>query len=458
MDVDAHTSDGMGGARGAHAAAAHAHPHTTASTVLLVGLCLLWYLSSALSSNTSKGLLSKRKLPTGERSPALFPYPVTLTLVQFVFVNAYCYAGTRRHLLGEYTLSRRLVRMTPQQLREVGQISVFNVVGHALSSLAISRVPVSMVHTIKALSPLFTVLSYAYLFHVSYSLRTYVSLIPLMLGVVLACSSLSSSTDDLVGFAAALGSTFIFVAQNIYSKKLLKPSSSVSTATPEKLDKINILFYSSVCSVVLMLPMCFYYDVPRMVQPDAPRIGWRAVYLLWANGGVHFAQNLLAFQVLAHVSPVTYSIANLFKRVFVILLAIVRRAAHPGVVRTACDLRAVDRHLPHVPRTVRAPRAHAQLPVQPEQKRRTAPARHAGPGGRRAADAPPQPAAARDEADASRAPRTPAAGQPVARRRHAALFAAAAVAPPLLPRARAWRDAPRQPRGDPCGPRRSGGP
>ncbi|WFC94684.1 hypothetical protein MBRA1_001318 [Malassezia brasiliensis] len=323
----------MGGARGAHTAAPHTHLHSTASTVLLVGLCLLWYLSSALSSNTSKGLLSKHKLSTGERSPALFPYPVTLTLIQFVFVNAYCYLGTRRHLLGEYTLSRRLVRMTPQQLREVGQISVFNVVGHALSSLAISRVPVSMVHTIKALSPLFTVLSYAYLFHVSYSLRTYVSLIPLMVGVVLACSSLSSSADDLVGFAAALGSTFIFVAQNIYSKKLLKPTSSVSTAAPEKLDKINILFYSSVCSVVLMLPMCIYYDVPRMMQSDAPRIGGRALYLLWANGGVHFAQNLLAFQVLAHVSPVTYSIANLFKRVFVILLAIVWFGQHVTYVQ-----------------------------------------------------------------------------------------------------------------------------
>lgn len=310
----------MGGGRGG-GVAAEARAQAS-STVLLLVLCLLWYLSSALSSNTSKGMLSRRKTPDGPL-PAVFPYPVTLTLIQFVFVNLYCYLGTRRDLLGDYTLAKRLVRMTGPQLKEVGQISVFNVVGHALSSLAISRVPVSMVHTIKALSPLFTVVSYAYLFNVSYSMRTYVSLLPLMLGVILACSTLSTSTDDVVGFAAALGSTFIFVAQNIYSKKLLKPATSVSTAAPEKMDKINILFYSSACSVVLMLPMCFYYDLPRMTAPTAPPIGGRALYLLFANGGTHFAQNLLAFQVLAHVSPVTYSIANLFKRVFVILLAIV---------------------------------------------------------------------------------------------------------------------------------------
>ena len=59
-----------------------------------------------------------------------------------------------------------------------------------------------------------------------------------------------------------------------------------------------------------------------MISPTAPTVGLHALYLLFLNGTVHFAQNMLALQVLAHVSPVTYSIANLFKRVFVILVAI----------------------------------------------------------------------------------------------------------------------------------------
>ena len=68
--------------------------------------------------------------------------------------------------------------------------------GLALGTLAVSRVEVSLVHTIKALSPLFTVLSYAVLFRVPYSSRTYIALVPLMLGVILACSSLSKSRRD----------------------------------------------------------------------------------------------------------------------------------------------------------------------------------------------------------------------------------------------------------------------
>ncbi|KAL4398842.1 phosphoenolpyruvate transmembrane transporter [Malassezia pachydermatis] len=300
-----------------------AHERATSIPILLF-LCLLWYTSSALSSNTSKSLLSRRKV-VGEdtKLPPLFPYPVTLTLVQFIFVNVFCYVGTRRHILGDWVLAKRLVPITWQQIREIVQISLFNVLGHALSSIAVSHVEVSLVHTIKALSPLFTVLSYALFFGVQYSSRTYVSLLPLISGVVLACTSLSKSKhDDMVGFVSALGSTLIVVAQNIYSKKLLKPAVSAATNAPEKLDKVNILFYSSACSVAIMLPMSLFYDAGHMVAATSPNVGIYTIYLLILNGIVHFAQNLLAFQVLAHVSPVTYSVANLFKRVFVILVAI----------------------------------------------------------------------------------------------------------------------------------------
>ena len=356
------------------------------SSALLVVLCLLWYLSSALSSNTSKGLMSRRKVPGGdahaERLPALFPYPITLTLVQFVFVNALCYAGTRRRLLGDLVLAPRLVPLTVQRVREVGQISVFNVIGHALGSVAISRVPVSMVHTIKALSPLFTVLAYAYFFNVSYPRHTYVSLAPLILGVVLACSTLSTSGDDIVGFGAALGSTFIFVAQNIYSKKLLKPANAGTAGVPEKMDKVNILFYSSACSIVLMLPVSLYYDAPRMAAPDAPRFTAHVLWLITANGIVHFAQNLLAFQVLAHVSPVTYSIANLFKRVFVILLAIVwfwqpvTALQWLGIGLTFVGLYMYNNNKEHAPAAAPALPLH-HVPTPPSHAHAPAVARHA---------------------------------------------------------------------------------
>jgi solute carrier family 35 protein E1 len=46
-------------------------------------------------------------------------------------------------------------------------------------------------------------------------------------------------------------------------------------------------------------------------------------YYMFLNGIVHFAQNIIAFIILASVSPVTYSIASLSKRVAVICIALV---------------------------------------------------------------------------------------------------------------------------------------
>ena len=116
------------------------------------------------------------------------------------------------------------------------------------------------------MSPLFTVLAYSISFAVKYSLTTWLSLIPLTFGVMMACTGLSFSAGDILGATASLGSTLSFVAQNIYSKKLLNDSGQgktdgkgdkdlVSTGKDKgqgrKLDKINILLYSSGCAAVV---------------------------------------------------------------------------------------------------------------------------------------------------------------------------------------------------------------
>ena len=171
------------------------------STLLFIAGCLAWYTSSSLSSNTSKALLSKSR---ADSTPPAFPYPVTLTLVHFAFVNVCCAICASRRILGERTLTR-LVKPSLSRVAEVGQLAFFNVLGQALSSLAISRVPVATVHTIKALSPLFTVLSYTWLFNVTYSRKTYASLVPLTMGVMMACTGFAFNADDVVGFCRGAG-------------------------------------------------------------------------------------------------------------------------------------------------------------------------------------------------------------------------------------------------------------
>jgi hypothetical protein len=102
------------------------------STTTFVMLCALWYSSSAFSSNTGKAILNR------------FRYPITLTFVQFGFVALYC-------LLFMSPLVRFTRIRAPSKaiFMTTLPMGLFQVGGHMFSSVAISRIPVSTVHTIK---------------------------------------------------------------------------------------------------------------------------------------------------------------------------------------------------------------------------------------------------------------------------------------------------------------------
>lgn len=103
-----------------------------AETLRFVLLCILWYSSSALSSNTGKVILNQ------------FRYPVTLTFVQFGFVAFFCLL-----FMSPVVQFSRLRSPTKAILRDTLPMGCFQVGGHIFSSMAISRIPVSTVHTIK---------------------------------------------------------------------------------------------------------------------------------------------------------------------------------------------------------------------------------------------------------------------------------------------------------------------
>ncbi|KAI8077731.1 triose-phosphate transporter family-domain-containing protein [Halteromyces radiatus] len=272
----------------------------------------MWYVASSMTNNTGKQILN------------VFRFPVTLTFIQFGLVALCCFTAAR--LFGATHIRKPTTDIT----RTIVPLAVFLIVGHVFSSIAISRIPVSLVHTIKALAPLFTVLFYRVIFQVSYTKNVYVSLLPLTLGVILACSFTFS--NNMVGLACALGSCFVFVTQNIFSKKILFKESKLGDRNPNKLDKMNVLFYSSSISFLLMIPLWLYSDGKGLFgsSDDTSNVGTstdismaRLIYYFFLNGTMNFGQNWFAFTTLSLTSPVTYSILSLLKRIFVIVMSIV---------------------------------------------------------------------------------------------------------------------------------------
>lgn len=119
----------------------------SSSNVGFIALCGLWYISSAISSNTGKSILTQ------------FRYPVTLTFVQFAFVAGYCvfFLALRERVGGMGGSEGRgygkpgwgIKKPTKVMFQGTLVMSLFQIAGHVFSSMAIARVPVSTVHTIK---------------------------------------------------------------------------------------------------------------------------------------------------------------------------------------------------------------------------------------------------------------------------------------------------------------------
>jgi len=343
----------------------------------LVILCGVWYGVSTLA-NTSAGQILNT-----------FPKPVTLTIIQFAFVSAWClllsyistlYPSLKTHIPalrnGIRAPSRELIRTTLP-------LTGFMIGGHILTSDAMSRLPVSLVHTIKGLSPLLTVIAHRFIFHVHYHYTTYLSLIPLTMGVIMACSTQFSS--NLLGLLSAFASAISFVTQNIVSKKLFNDAAAAEhdLAPPRlrKPDKLNLLCYSSALAFALTAPIWlwsegagiigdFLYDASVDLEKNRHSLDHGALVLEYIfNGTFHFFQSLVAFTLLSMVSPVTYSVASLIKRVFVIVFAIVwfgnsvSTIQGVGIALTFLGLYLYDRTSGHAARSERARRVGREMPM-----------------------------------------------------------------------------------------------
>jgi solute carrier family 35, member E1 len=153
---------------------------------------------------------------------------------------------------------------------------------------------------------------------------------------MLACT-FDLSPSNTFGLLCAFGSAIVFVSSNIFFKKIMPTTGSgLRENAMHKLDKLNLLCYSSGMAFLLMIPLWAFYDLPVMLTrgvptPKVPQKPSRVVFYFILNGTVHFGQNILAFTLLQSTSPVTYSIASLIKRVAVIVIAIIwfGQTVHP---------------------------------------------------------------------------------------------------------------------------------
>lgn len=338
------------------------------SALHIVLLCLCWYLISSLGSQVTKKILT------------IYPKPLLLGEFQFLYTALLacicCFAARRFRSFhqcfpkgtfppyyadnaGDTQRIHTITRPSRHLLYTILPLSFCQFVGKYFGHTATSLVPVSTVASIKTLSPIFIVLVQRVLSlnKIRVGLLAYISLLCLVVGVWIiviedSVKEKPSSTKIVVessdyssyGVLCAIFSMLVFVAQNIYGKSVFtfKDGSdpqkhSISKAesplpsyikkkslnsTRRKYDKLTLLIYIPLVGFSLSFGWFMTLELPQLWN-DCRLHGFDVIpwKLFFTNGTFHFLQAMITFHLLGEVSTLSYSIANLMKRIAIITVS-----------------------------------------------------------------------------------------------------------------------------------------
>lgn len=333
---------------------------------------------SSLTTQITKAILNDFEFPI---FVAEFQFFFNLILGLLTIKLASTYSGFR-DLFPNQTFPENKFVFNKSLIKLFFPMGTFQFVGKLFSLAATSICPIATVSSIRSLSPLFIVLGYRLHYKVHFPLRTYLSLIPLLCGVIIIVLSESKNELNIMsgyneidkndeidssdtsflstfisnlqfhGIFYAILSTSVFAAGSIYAKNvisnnlsLLSTSSiskdkldleknSTSCLSIKKIDKLSTLVYCSIYGLIYSVPALLTYELPILfsskLYPDLSSSTTIPIYyynfipwkLLIINGFSYFIQSLLAFHILSILPTIPYSISNMLKRIIIISISI----------------------------------------------------------------------------------------------------------------------------------------
>lgn len=407
--------------------------------VKTVATCVTWYLVSSVTSQLTKKILIE------------YSYPLFLSQFQFFIgsILSFCFIVTvktfpdikRYFPIGSVPQDTDRPTINLGAFLKILPLGLFQFMGKYCSLSATSLISLAAVSSIKALSPLLIVIGYRCFYKIKFSILTYLSLIPLVGGVMMLifCESPTSSTTvlstnyikldakQIQGLIYGFGSLIIFAAQNIYGKQLitwdsdnptnlaiskknndlgisnikqpyvrqrnnslrlpystsdlnleeqknesyykesnpsndghLKPepqdSYSKEVRTNEfniknpfaslvsdkdkisKPDQMTTIFYCSTIGFSISFTGFVLNEFPHVLdiltgkleetKPETQSGILHVFWLILITSVFHFIQTLLAFHLLGLIPAVSYSIASMMKRIFLITISIIMATEH----------------------------------------------------------------------------------------------------------------------------------
>ncbi|XP_027126606.1 triose phosphate/phosphate translocator, non-green plastid, chloroplastic-like [Coffea eugenioides] len=265
---------------------------------LVLGLLFgLWYLFNIYFNIYNKQVLK------------VYPYPVTVTVVQFAVGTVFVI------FMWLFNLYKR-PKITAGQLAAILPLAVVHVLGNLFTNMSLGKVAVSFTHTIKAMEPFFSVALSAMFLGEMPTIWVVSSLVPIMGGVALA--SMTEASFNWAGFWSAMASNLTNQSRNVLSKKFMLKKE-------ESLDNITLFSIITIMSFFLLAPFAIFAEgikfTPAFLQ--SAELNVRQVYTRSLIAALCFhAYQQVSYMILQRVSPVTHSVGNCVKRVVVIVSSV----------------------------------------------------------------------------------------------------------------------------------------
>ncbi|XP_059641362.1 phosphoenolpyruvate/phosphate translocator 1, chloroplastic-like [Cornus florida] len=268
-----------------------------ASTLQLGALFGLWYLFNIYFNIYNKQVLK------------VFPFPVTVTTVQFA-------VGTVLVIfMWTFNLYKR-PKISGSQLAAILPLAVVHTLGNLFTNMSLGKVAVSFTHTIKAMEPFFSVILSAMFLGEIPTPWVVSSLVPIVGGVALA--SMTEASFNWAGFWSAMASNLTNQSRNVLSKKFM-------VKKEESLDNITLFSIITIMSFFLLAPVTLFMEgvkvTPSYLQSAGLNV--KQVYIRSFIAALCFhAYQQVSYMILQRVSPVTHSVGNCVKRVVVIVTSV----------------------------------------------------------------------------------------------------------------------------------------
>ncbi|KAL6281109.1 hypothetical protein ACE6H2_017990 [Prunus campanulata] len=270
---------------------------STFKTLELGALFGLWYLFNIYFNIYNKQVLK------------VFPYPVTVTGIQFA-------VGTVLVLLMWGLNLYKKPKVSGAQLAAILPLAVVHTLGNLFTNMSLGKVAVSFTHTIKASEPFFSVILSAMFLGEIPTPWVVASLIPIVGGVGLA--SVTEASFNWAGFWSAMASNLTNQSRNVLSKKVMVKKEA-------NMDNITLFSIITVMSFFLLTPVAIFMEgvkfTPAVLQSAGLNV--QEVYIRSLIAALCFhAYQQVSYMILQRVSPVTHSVGNCVKRVVVIVSSV----------------------------------------------------------------------------------------------------------------------------------------